>query len=418
MRAKIISAAVAATAVAAVTVAVTALGSQPAGATDQLFVGYAGGSLVRALDNTVTSDLTAASEINNTGLVSDDNSAANVVVNSLLTATAVQTSTTSRQITGGYEVVSRAHTAGANLLGGAITVSAIDTTTTSRVVNGVTSSNSKTELVGLKIPGVKVPVDIPENFKVSIPGVATVILNYKLTAANDPNIMTIGAGLYIGLLKPFGRNPVGAAVTVNLTYAALGPAQIPDSGHIISGKAFGTQVTADVGSLAHVKSDPTAPVGLPAGGTSGQPKTSSVAGVNLTSLAKVGAVATSVQGVNTNSVRDAQASARVAGVNLFNGFIKADAVTATATAHDTGSGVKTTGASQLVKLVIGGKAITVNASPNTVLNLGIGKITINQQVKAGKRITVRALDIVLGKAGYGFPAGAEVQVAVATAAVN
>jgi len=71
-----------------------------------------------------------------------------------------------------------------------------------------------------------------------------------------------------------------------------------------------------------------------------------------------------------------------------------------------------------VKLVIGGKAITVNASPNTVLNLGIGKITINQQIKQGKRITVRALDIVLGKAGYGFPAGAEVQVAVATAAAN
>ena len=68
--------------------------------------------------------------------------------------------------------------------------------------------------------------------------------------------------------------------------------------------------------------------------------------------------------------------------------------------------------------MIGGKAITLNTAPNTVLNLGIGKITINQQIRKGNRITVRALDIVLGKAGYGFPAGAEVQVAVATVAAN
>ena len=414
MRAKILSAAVAAAAV----VAVTWAGSQPAGATDQLFVGYAGGSLVRALDGTVTSDLTAASEINNTGLVSAHNSAAHLAVSNLLTAAAVSTSTTSSQIAGGYEVVSRAHTAGANVFGGAITVSAIDTVTTSRVVNGVPSSSSTTKLVGVKIPGVNVPVNIPENFQVSIPNVATVILNYKLTSADKSNVMTIGAGLYIGLLKPYGDNAAGAAVTVNLTYAALGPARIPPSGHFIDGNAYGTQVTADVGSLAHVASDPTAPVDTPAGGTGGRPKTSNVAGVNLSSLARVGAVRDTVNGVNTNTVRDVKATSEVAGVNLFNGFIKARAVTATATAHGNAAGIKTAGTSRLVQLVIGGKPISLGASPNSVLNLGIGKITINQQIKQGGRITVRALDIVLGRAGYGFPAGAEIQVAVASAAVT
>ena len=68
--------------------------------------------------------------------------------------------------------------------------------------------------------------------------------------------------------------------------------------------------------------------------------------------------------------------------------------------------------------MIGGKPIALTTAPNTVLNLGIGKVTINQQIKSAKQITVRALDIVLGKAGYGLPAGAEVRVAVAIASVS
>jgi hypothetical protein len=414
MRAKIVSAVVATGAVLAVTWA----GSSPAGATDQLFVGYAGASLVRALDSTVTSDLTAASEINNTGLVSDSNTTGHVAVTSLLSTDAVTTSTQSRTISGGYEVVSHSKTAGANLLNGAITVAAIDTTTTSRIVNGKTSSDSTTQLVGLKIPGVRLPVNIPPNYKVSIPGIATVILNYKLTTADGPNIMTIGMGLYVGLLKPFGKNAVGAAVSVNLTYAALGPAQIPDSGHVTLGKAYGTQVTANVGSLANVRSDPSAPISLAAGGTDGKTQTRAVAGVKLTPLATVGGVTNAVNGTNTNAVWDAQTGSRVAAVNLFNGLIKADAITASAHVRGTPSGVRVSGSSQLVNLVIGGKPIALNTAPNSVIDLGVAKVTINQQIKSAKKITVRALDIVLGKAGYGLPAGAEVQVAVAIASVS
>lgn len=416
MRAKLVPAAIAVAAVLAVTWA----GSSPAGAaTDYLFVGYSGGSLVRAVNNTVTSDLTAASEINNQALVSDTNTAAHVAVSSLLTTDAVSTATGARAISGGYEVVSRSHTANASLLGGAITVSAIDTTTTSAVVNGRPSSQSTTTLAGIKIPGVKLPVNIPPNYQVSIPGVATVILNYKLTTTNGPNVMTIGMGLYIGLLKPFGNNGVGAAVAVNLTYAALGPAQVPDSGHVTLGKAYGTQVTAQAGSLAQVQSDPTAPISMAAGGTDGKTQTRNIAGVHLTPLATVGAVTDSINGTNTNAVWDSQTGSRVAAINLFNGLIRADAVTAYAHVHGTpNGGVTVSGRSDLVRLTINGKPIALNTSPNTVLNLGIGKVTINQQIKSAKKITVRALDIVLGKAGYGFPAGAEVQVAVATASVS
>jgi hypothetical protein len=414
MRAKLASA----VAVTAAVLAVTWAGSSPAGATDQLFVGYAGASLVRAQNNTVTSDLTAASQINNMGLVSDSDTTAHVTVKSLLTTGTVTTSTRSRAISGGYEVVSHSRTTGARLLNGAITVSAIDTTTTSRVVDGQTSSDSTTRLVGIDIPGVNLPVNIPPNYQVSIPGVATVILNYELSSASGRNVMTIGMGLYIGLLKSFGSNEPGAAVAVNLTYAALGPAQIPPSGHVTQGRAYGTQVTANVGSLAGVRSDPTAPISLAAGGTKGATRTSSVAGVNITSLARVGAVTDSVKGTNVPTLWEAQTASRVAAVNLFNGIIRADAVTANAHVRGTASGTAVSGSSRLVNLVIAGKAIPLNARPNTVLKLGIGRVTINQQLKSAKSVTVRALDIVLGRAAYGLPAGAEVQIAVANASVS
>jgi hypothetical protein len=84
----------------------------------------------------------------------------------------------------------------------------------------------------------------------------------------------------------------------------------------------------------------------------------------------------------------------------------------------TASGTAVSGSSRLANLVIAGKAIPLNARPNTVLKLGIGRVTINQQLKSAKSVTVRALDIVLGRAAYGLPAGAEVQIAVANASVS
>jgi hypothetical protein len=417
MRARLIPAMVTA---GAVVVATAVAGSAAGGATSYLFVGYAGASMVRAANNTITSDLTASSNLNGTATVSDSNDTANLALTSLLKAGAVQTSTAAKAISGGYEVVSRARVADVNILGGAITAAAIQTTTTSSVVHGRTSSTSNSTFVGLKIPGVSVPVTVPTNFAVNIPGIATVILNYKMTAGDaSTQMMTIGMGLYIGLLRQEGPNAAGAAVSVNLTYAALGPLAVPPSKHYISASSFGTQVNARAGSV-NVRSDPTAPAYLPAGGTNGKTTTQRVAGVNLTSLARVGGVKDTVSGSNTASSFDARSSSTVAGVNLFNGLIRADAITASAHAYGTTTANrKATGSSTLANLVIAGHALPAKAGPNSTFKLlGVGTITLNQQIRNGHSITVRALDIVLGKAQYGFPAGAEIQVAVAAAAVN
>lgn len=398
-------------------------GGPPVGA-DGLynFVGYGGGSLVRAANNTVTSDLTAASEINTVASpLQDTNDAAGVTVRKLLRAQGVSTSTKVESVSGGYRVTTTARTADVNALGGALTAAAIESTSTATIRNGKASVSTSAKFAGLKIAGVRLPLVIPKNYLVQIPGVATVALNYQQAGAQGQKGMAYGIGAYVSLLKPRGANAVGASVSLSPTYAALGPVTKPPSGVFLGGKAYGTQVTADAGSAAHVRSDPTAPVNLQAAGTNGKTVTSSVAGVHLSPTATVGGVTNTRNGTNTASVYDGRMTSKVAGINLLNGLVKATAVSVEARVRGVpGKGNPTvTGSTGLVNLTIAGKKIPVNTSPNTRLKLlNVGTVTLNEQVRKTRSITVRALVIRLSTAAYGFPAGAEIQVAVASASAS
>jgi hypothetical protein len=293
----------------------------------------------------------------------------------------------------------------------------VESTSTSEIVDGVVNSSVTTQLLGIKVAGVTLPVNIPPNYHVTIPNVASVYLNYALSVKAAPKVMTLGIGIYIGLLKPFGTNAVGAALEVNPTYAAIGPITIPPSGHVTVAKSYGTSVTAHAGTLLNVQSDPTAPAFMPAGGTGGVTKTSNIAGADLTPLLHVGAVVDTVKGTNTNSLWDASATSEIAGLNLFNGAVRADAISSSA--HVRGAPAIPTlvqGSSGLVNVRIGGNLIPVNASPNTVINVaGLGTVTINKQVRTAVSSTVVAIDIVLGTAQGGLPVGAEIQLAVSSA---
>jgi len=71
----------------------------------------------------------------------------------------------------------------------------------------------------------------------------------------------------------------------------------------------------------------------------------------------------------------------------------------------------------LVGLKIGGKPVTIGSEPNTVINiLGLGKLTINQQITSPTGIIVRALDLEITSSGKKLPVGAHLQVAAAYAA--
>jgi len=93
-----------------------------------------------------------------------------------------------------------------------------------------------------------------------------------------------------------------------------------------------------------------------------------------------------------------EASATVTGLNLLCGgvLIKADLLQSRA--YVVGAGGQTpvsTGSSQLVNLVVGGKAIVITGAPNQTISLPVGKIVINERSQGTGAMTVTALHIVI-----------------------
>ena len=403
-------------AVTTVTVAATLTAAGPAGADSVLMLGSAGGSYIRALNSTVSSDVTAQSGLNTfSSSATSTNSAAAVTVAGVLSAAAVSTSVKITPITGGKMQVAEVKTTGVSLLGGLITIQASDTVNTLTIVNGVATADANTTFVGLKVANLHIPIVIPKNFIISLPGIATVVINQSITGAVGSTAEAIGNGLVVALLKARGSTPAGASAIVSSTFAVVGDFNAPNTGHAIGGGAYGTKVHAAVGTLVDVRSDPTAPVNVPLGG--GTPVTASTAAVNLSPALQIGAITDTASGVNTTALGEAHTTSKIASINLLGGLIKANAITADAQANAPTGGSRTVaGSSQLLNLVINGHPISLNTAPNTVITIGnIATITINQQLRTPFSITVRALDITLLNPRNNLPAGAEIQVATAYA---
>lgn len=114
-------------------------------------------------------------------------------------------------------------------------------------------------------------------------------------------------------------------------------------------------------------------------------------------------------------------TAKVKGLNLLNGLITADVVTATSSvSRDSGADEPTRdGSVTLVGLKVGGLPIGINPPPNTKVAIpGVGTLTLNQQIETDDGLSVRALDVALGNPLLGLPAGTHVEVSVAIAAVS
>jgi len=315
--------------------------------------------------------------------------------------------------------VTKAQTLGVSLLGGAITVQAVNTTDTARVVGDSVSSDINTTFVGIKIAGAKLPVTIPKNFQVNIPGVANVVLNASYTAAGPAGsgtLMTSGAGLYVSLLKSRGTSPIGTEVFLNPTYAAISTVS-PVTGATIGGYAYGSQVLAKAGTVLNAKSGEQAQITQPMSGTGGVDKTNNTAHVDLGAILQLGAISSTANGVKSKTSNYSTMTTKLAGVNLFNGLITADALTGVAHVEALADGsTKATTSTSLVNLVIAGKSIPVNVSPNTVITVAsLGKITIRAQATSANQALVTVLDIKISTASYGLPVGAEVQIGVAAA---
>lgn len=384
------------------------------------YFGTTGGTLVRVLDSTVQSDMTAQSVVfGGTKSSSSKNSTAAAEVGALASVGAIET-TTSGNVSSltGTTLRSWARTAHVSLLDGLITADAVETTiTTTGRPDGSATSTANSRLANIKIAGIELPLNIPKNYQVTIPGIATVTMNYSLHGRIDELVGTIGWALGVHLLKARADYPAGAAVLINPVNQYLAESD-PSNTATLAGNAYGTRVRADVGDEVKVVSDPTAHVGTPIGSSNGRTITNSTLSSRVSGLLTTGIIQST-----TTSTKDAFGNAeiintnRTAGLNVLNGLIKADAVKVTATSRLVSGTWTHSEKLELVNLVVAGQSIPIDVGPNTVINVAdLGTVSINVQQASFNglyRTGIIGVRIVLDTARAGLPVGAVVELGVA-----
>ena len=379
------------------------------------YIGHAGGTQVQALGTTVRSDLTAASGVEGyTFPAHDDNRAAGTNIGSgLVKIGAVTTWADAVPFADGTRTITGARTADVSLLGGVIKADAVETVTTAtKTPNGV-SSTSSTKFFGLTIAGQDYPVNLPKDLNITIPGVAAIVANSSTHYTVAGGTYITGFGLYVALLKPFKDLPATATVLLNPTQSIVVPAPPPNAPQI-GGIGYSSQIKATVGPALDLDAGPSAFVSTPPGGTEGETVQNATTEVSVPNVLHVAAVKSWTKGKTVPGHGKVKVNNELAGLNVLNGLITADAITDSVVVKKKKSTKVTTRlASQLLNLTVAGNAIPADVAPNTRMDLaGVGTLVLNEQVKQGWGGYVRALHLTLSTAQYGLPVGAEIEVGV------
>jgi hypothetical protein len=284
-------------------------------------------------------------------------------------------------------------------------------------------------LLGLVINGKQYPVDVPQNTGVTIPGVASVVINQSQVFVKNNTVVTMGGGLVVTLLSPQGGAAAGAVIIVNPTFIVVEPAN-PDNPDApsLGGTAFGLYAESHAGDTVKAETGRLANFDVPTAGTDGQVFNNHLASANVGSLISSGAMDSDVFGVSTAKYAKVTTANKIAYLNLFNrllfgGLIQATAIGTNAHVEMINGQWKMGGGLQFVNLRIAGKEISADVGPNTTIHVAnLGTVTINEQRSAAidgfaHGFEVTALHIVLDTAGYGLPVGADVKLGLSQAIV-
>ncbi|SEQ59379.1 choice-of-anchor P family protein [Microlunatus flavus] len=311
----------------------------------------------------------------------------------------------------GSSVVATSTTGETSLLGGLVKAKAIASTSTSSLAGSQVSSSGSTVITGLTIAGLPRTVPAGSGSTIVVPGVATLTFNAQTRSTTFASKQLTVDALRVDLLKDNKLGlPTGSIVLGSSTTGASAP-----TAFAAGGQAYGT--TLNVGSL--VTSGPTAYVGMPCGGTAGAVSRNKVVGLTLPGVATVGTVASTGQSVEGAGSTTATFSSSVAGVNLLNGAVTADAITVKASTTRSAAGLSSTDDGTVVTgLKVLGKSVTLSTKDNATVDVaGVGTLTVRKTVKQATGLDVIGLELRLGSDQPGLAAGTVLQVAAAKSRV-
>jgi hypothetical protein len=409
------------TLVAAAAAAIASLALAPqsgSAATVYTYFGEAGGTQIRALGTLIRSDLTAPSHIiGNKIPASNSNTTASVNVTGLARVGAISTEVASSRAGTVDSIKASAEIANVSLLSGVIRAQALTTSATATHEGDVLNGTGDTQVLGLKVGSINVPVNVAPNTTIKVGNLASVVINEQKTTRVGDKIIQEGSALKVTLLRDRGKVPLGSTITVNPVRVAWGPS-IPPKSPPVFGNAFGTLVKAHVADLQAV-SGPTAYVQTPPFGNYGIPIVNTTARLRVPGVVTTGAVESISTSTSVPITADVANSNETAYINLLGGVIKASAIKVIAHANlDAGGNVTVDGSMAPLRLTIGGNTIPIDVAPNTKIEIpNVVSITVNEQVTTAKSIKVTGLHVTLLSPQGELGIGADVRVAEAYAGI-
>ncbi|HTT98302.1 MAG TPA: choice-of-anchor P family protein [Rhizomicrobium sp.] len=310
---------------------------------------------------------------------------------------------------------------GLNALGGLVTADTINSVATvSATTKTMTAAPDGSQFANLVVAGQSIPVNVPQNTVIPLPGLGSVTL-YKVTPAGtmkgsgaitvDMITINISAKNGLGLA-------VGTKIVIGHALAGFSRKQ-PDS--MFDGAAYAAMSNDKIGGVLQNKIGRSAFLSLGCRGTSGKTKTNSIAKMAITGVMSMGDGATTAFGGTEGGIPTSRMTSTVSGLNLLGGVITVGAVQAVAQSSIQG-GVATGSAdgSGFTSLTVAGVPVPLNVPANTTLTLPLlGTVTINEQtINNDGSVVVNGLHIKITTANLlGLPVGSELIVAHATSSI-
>jgi hypothetical protein len=305
-----------------------------------------------------------------------------------------------------------------NVLSGLITANEIKVVASSKATaTNATSSNGST-FTNLVVAGRAFSATPGPNTRVNLQGLGYVILNKQTGQLSGTNATSITVrAIEVNVTTASRGLPAGTRLIIGHGHTGFDRTAAP---HVLGGEAYGLFASGLVGPIA-AQSGPWARAVVPCkGGTN----TVDLAQATIRGVATVREIRDTASGQITASRSTVNSTSEIGAVNLLEGRIRADSLTATANARLQGTTGSATGSVSLVAASVGDIELAANPAPNTRVNLaGIGHVIVNQQIKqvssTGVSMRVNALVVnVTTDNSLGLPVGTSIIVGHTRAVVT
>jgi hypothetical protein len=279
-----------------------------------------------------------------------------------------------------------------------------------RTDGGFDSSGAGSTMTGLEVLGVPFEGTPDPNTQIQLPGLGYVVLNEQIkSVTNGKASLTVNmVHVVITVPNPFvqvGTNIIVADAVSRTTD------QIPGT---VAATAYGAQ--ANVGGKVLLGRLTQSSIGCLGG-----EKSNSLLGVDDPPVLRSGTQATHAVGSVSPSQSMSEATATIQDVDVAEGTVTGDMVTAQASASNDGTNVSLSDqGSGFVNIKVLGQAIGDNVPPNTMMQLpGLGTLWLHRVILTSASIEVRMIELIVTEQNpIGLDVGTNIKVAVAIASAQ